>query len=121
MKSIYIKYYLAGAFPCTSLLGFNIFSLPVKASQSLPIATQSKKTNVTSTTIKAADNTWGYDIYIDNKKVIHQPNIPGVSSNKGFATEKNASKAAKLIVSKIKYGQIPPTVSIEKLHAIKAL
>jgi preprotein translocase subunit SecD len=121
MKKNCITYYLACILMCILLADFNI---PVVSAKPFVLVANTIKTpqiKITYKIIKADDNTWGYDIYMDNKKVIHQPNIPGVSSNKGFSTEKKADKAAKLIVKKIKLGQMPPTVSLEELRAIKAL
>lgn len=66
--------------------------------------------------IAAESGTWGYDIYSDNRLYIHQPSIPGLSGNKGFATRAQAKKAANIVCQKIRKGITPPTVSIEELR-----
>jgi hypothetical protein len=69
--------------------------------------------------IQAPNNTWGYDILIDHKIFIHQPNRPGLPGNDGFTTKKDAIKVAELVLVKIKNGEIPPTISLEELKALK--
>lgn len=83
---------------------------------------QSKpKAIVTFKIIPLSDNTWGYDIYLNNNKTIHQPTIPGLPGNKGFSTKKQAASVAKLVVHKIKEGQMPPSVTIAELKTLKAI
>jgi hypothetical protein len=66
--------------------------------------------------IPAEKGTWGYDIFSDNRLYIHQPSIPGLPGNKGFATKAKAQKAADIVCQKIRKGVTPPTVSIEELR-----
>jgi len=64
------------------------------------------------------DAGWGYDVLIDGNLYVHQPNIPAVGGNKGFATEADARATGDLAVDKIRQGVIPPTLSVEELRAI---
>jgi len=66
--------------------------------------------------IPAEGGTWGYDIFSDQRLYIHQPSIPGLPGNKGFATKAKAQKAADIVCQKIRKGITPPTVSIEELR-----
>lgn len=66
-------------------------------------------------------NSWGYDIYKDNKLFIHQPNIPAIEGNQGFSSEEKAKLTASLIIQKLKNGIMPPSISIEELDSIDAL
>lgn len=50
---------------------------------------------------------WEYDIYVDHKLYIKQDRIPAIQGIYGFATKADAEKTAKLVVEKIKQGQIP--------------
>jgi hypothetical protein len=68
--------------------------------------------------IPAASRTWGYDIYSNGKKLIHQPNKPGVSGNKGFRTKKMAHLVAQKIIDKIRKGEMPPSMSQEELDLL---
>jgi hypothetical protein len=68
-----------------------------------------------------SDKTWGYDILMGGKKVIDQPNIPGMPGSKGFKTKAAATSVAKLVVSKIKKGQMPPKVTEAEMKALKAI
>jgi|JI7StandDraft_1071085.scaffolds.fasta_scaffold31066_2 hypothetical protein len=62
-------------------------------------------------TVQVQNNTWGYDIYVNNKHKIHQPNIPGKAGKEGFKTKEDAQKVAELVIKKMKKGEMPPTVT----------
>ena len=68
-----------------------------------------------------ANKTWGYDILMNKKKIIQQHHIPGMSGTQGFKTKAGATAVAKLVVSKIKKGQMPPTVTQQEMKALKAI
>ena len=61
---------------------------------------------------------YGYDILIGEKLYIHQPNIPAVEGNNGFATEEKARKAAAFIIYKIKMNIMPPSVTKGELDSL---
>ncbi|MBI1344605.1 MAG: DUF4907 domain-containing protein [Terrimonas sp.] len=70
--------------------------------------------------VYAVDKTFfGYDIYIRNKKIIHQPTIPGITGNKGFFSMKDAEKVAQLVIQKMNRGESLPSVSKEELVSLK--
>jgi hypothetical protein len=71
--------------------------------------------------VESINNTWGYDIFINNKLKIHQTTIPSLSGNDGFKTKKSAIKTAELVISKIKNGEMPPTITTDELKKIKAI
>ncbi|MFN8117526.1 MAG: DUF4907 domain-containing protein [Bacteroidia bacterium] len=71
--------------------------------------------------ISSINNTWGYDIFIDNKLKVHQPKIPCLNGNEGFKTKLAAENVAKIIISKIKKGGMPPEISIEEMKHINAI
>jgi hypothetical protein len=73
------------------------------------------------TIIPAAEKTWGYDVYRDKHLLIHQPVIPGLPGNKGFKKKSDAEKVAKLVIEKIRKGQMPPTVTTEEMKKLKAI
>jgi hypothetical protein len=52
---------------------------------------------------------------------VHQPNIPGLPGNEGFATEVKARTVADFVVKKIRNNEMPPTVTIEDLNAMGVL
>jgi hypothetical protein len=64
---------------------------------------------------------WGYDIYMNGKRYIHQPHIPAISGNKGFATEEDARKAGGLVVHKIRNNIMPPTIDVDELDSLGVL
>jgi hypothetical protein len=84
-------------------------------------ADTNKKVSYTYTIISTANNTWCYDIYKEKRLLIHQPSIPGLPGNEGFKTKGNAEKVAKLVIEKIKKGEMPPTVTLEEMKKLKVL
>lgn len=77
--------------------------------------------NIQAKIIPSEANTWGYDIFVEGKRFIHQPSKPGMPGNRGFATREKAKKVADLIIEKIKKGQMPPGVSVEEMKNLNAL
>ncbi|MFN0201569.1 MAG: DUF4907 domain-containing protein [Bacteroidia bacterium] len=68
--------------------------------------------------IDSPEQTFGYDIFVQGQKMIHQPYIPGVQGAKGFSTKADAERVAKLVITKIQRGEMPPTVSLEELEKL---
>ena len=71
--------------------------------------------------IPVANNTYGYEIFSGNKKIIRQDCIPTVPGNKGFATKEAAGKVATLVISKLQQNIFPPSVTREELEKLKVL
>lgn len=61
---------------------------------------------------------WGYDLYMDGHKTIHQPIIPGVAGNKSFKTEEQAKKTGNFAINKMKQTGSLPTISIKELDSL---
>ncbi len=72
-------------------------------------------------TIPSINNTWGYDIFNGEKRIIHQKNIPGMPGNNGFKSRNGAKKVAELVIIKLKNGEMPPSVTKEELVNLKVL
>ncbi len=89
------------------------------AQATFPDAAQFQQSNITYKIIPAEGNTYGYDIYTDGNLMIHQPTKPGMPGNRGFDTKEAASKVAALVISKIKKGEMPPTVTKEEMERIE--
>lgn len=71
--------------------------------------------------IPAANNTFCYDILADGKTLIHQVSAPGLPGLEGFKTKAGAEKVAKIVIEKIRKGEMPPTISIEEMKKAGAL
>lgn len=71
--------------------------------------------------IPAANNTFGYDILVYDRPLIHQPHIPGLPGNEGFSTKEKAQKVADFVAKKIRNNEMPPTVTIDDLKKLEAL
>jgi hypothetical protein len=78
-------------------------------------------TNYKYKVLQLNNNTWVYDIYKDEKILIHQTSIPGMPGNDGFKNKTDAEKVARLVIEKLKKGEMPPTVSIEEMKNLKVL
>jgi hypothetical protein len=63
-------------------------------------------------------NSFGYDIIVEGRVYVHQPNVPARAGNNGFVSEVQAEKVAHLVLNKIKMNILPPTVSIEELDSL---
>jgi len=76
---------------------------------------------ITIKIIPAANNTFGYDILLYGRPLVHQPNIPGLPGNEGFTTKERAQTVAEFVVKKIRNNEMPPTVTIEDLNTMGVL
>ena len=85
-------------------------------------ATNSIKNKESSVEYKIFRNTetngFGYDIILEGKTYVHQPNIPALSGNNGFSTEEDARKIAILVSHKIRNNIMPPTVEVKELDSL---
>lgn len=84
-------------------------------------ATPYADAEITIKIIPAAKNTFGYDILIYSKPLVHQPNIPGLPGNEGFTTKERAQAVAEFVVKKIRRNEMPPTVTIDDLNNMNVL
>ena len=80
-----------------------------------------KDAEIKAVIIPSENNTFGYDIYLYDAVLIHQPSRPGISGNAGFSTEENALKVAELVIKKIRNNEMPPTVTVQELQALGVL
>jgi hypothetical protein len=71
--------------------------------------------------LKTNNGTWCYDVYRDGKMLIHQINIPGLPGNDGFKSKSDAEKIARLVIKKLKNGEMPPTVTIDELKNLEVI
>jgi hypothetical protein len=53
---------------------------------------------------------WGYDLYVDGKRSIHQPIFPGLRGNSSFQSEEDAMKMGQLAANRMKTTGSLPTV-----------
>lgn len=80
-----------------------------------------KHSKITYKLIPGINNTWGYDILVDNSMKIHQPSIPSQPGNEGFKTKEDAEKVVRLVIKKMKQGEMPPSVTTEDLKKLNVL
>jgi len=78
-------------------------------------------TTITDTTFKIFSLSkagYGFDILAGKKILIHQPFIPAVQGSYPFIKKADAEKVAKLMLSKLKRNQMPPTISVQELDSL---
>src|SRR5688572_2132351 len=61
---------------------------------------------------------YGYDIYINDRLLVHQPGVPGLPGKTGFERKKDAIRVAGLVIKKIRSGLMPPTVTKRELESL---
>ncbi len=61
---------------------------------------------------------WGYDILMDGKATIHQPNIPAVPGNQVFPTKEMADKLGNFAINKMKQTGGLPTITLKELDSL---
>ncbi|WP_276502982.1 DUF4907 domain-containing protein [Terrimonas pollutisoli] len=79
-----------------------------------------KKKNHISATVFEGTHGWGYDILVNDELFIHQELIPALQGQTGFQTKIQAEQTARLIINKMKGGQLP-TVTTFELEPILSL
>ena len=79
------------------------------------------KGNATYNVIAVQGGGYGYDVFADGKRMIHQTTIPGRPGNSGFKKKSDAEKVAKLVIRKLKNNEIPPTITEEELRKLKVI
>ena len=96
---------------------------PLKAEQKadFPSGDAFKNSKITYQLIPGINNTWGYDILVNNKLTIHQPSVPSLPGNEGFKTKEGAEKVARLVIKKIKKGEMPPSIDEKELKKLKII
>ena len=87
----------------------------------LPDSSAYKNSNLTYNIIDAPDNTFGYDVFVDGKLMIHQTSIPAMPGNDGFKTKEDATKVAEMVMYKIRKGEMPPTVTPEEMKKLEVI
>jgi hypothetical protein len=87
----------------------------------MPSAEQLAKANLTYKVIAAEGSGYGYDVFADEKMLIHQPTIPGQPGISGFRKRSDAEKVAKLVIRKLRTGEIPPAITEEELKKLKVI
>jgi hypothetical protein len=77
--------------------------------------------SLTYVIIDAPNNTFGYEVFVDGKLMIHQTSIPAMPGNDGFKSKDDAAKVAELVMYKIRKGEMPPTVTTEELKSLRVI
>ena len=84
-------------------------------------AEQLAKANITYKVIPADGGGYGYDVFVDGKRLIHQPTIPGQPGIAGFKKKSDSEKVAQLVIRKLKNKEIPPAITEEELRRLKVI
>lgn len=92
-------------------------NLDIKKQPEVSSGNFSSEINTDSISVKTfpANSGWGYDIFINDKKYIHQEYIPAISGNKPFKSKNEAEITAGIVKEKIRKNIIPPSVTTDEL------
>lgn len=71
--------------------------------------------------IPSESNTFGYDIILNGRTIIHQTNIPGMPGNKGFDSKDQAQMVGDIVIRKLIEDENPPFVAYDDLINLGAL
>lgn len=63
---------------------------------------------------------WGYDIWTDKSRYIHQDIIPGIPGMYGFRTKEDALAVGQLVYDRLIAGKLP-VISSEDLDSLRIL
>ena len=80
-----------------------------------------KDAELTVEIIPAPNDTYGYNILMNGRALIHQPSIPALPGVEGFKTEEDARKVGELVIDKIRQNIFPPSVSVVELDSLGVL
>jgi hypothetical protein len=80
-----------------------------------------EKAKITTRIISSVNKTFGYEIVVNGKTLVRQPNIPALPGNDGFTTKKRAQRVADFVVRRIRNNEMPPTVTVEDLQKMGVL
>jgi hypothetical protein len=113
----------ASVFLAIAALNKSVAETPArKAATTQPgTSTTHVNTKLTYKIIDAPKQTYGYDVFVDGRLMIHQTSAPALPGNEGFRTKEDATKVALLVVDKIKKGERPPTISIDEMKKLKVI
>ncbi|MBA2421752.1 MAG: DUF4907 domain-containing protein [Chitinophagales bacterium] len=97
-------------------------SMPLDNSAAqFPEASAYADADLTYKIIDAANNTFCYDIYAGGRLMIHQTSAPGLPGNEGFKSEEDAAKVARMVIEKIRKGEMPPTVTNDEMKNLNVI
>ena len=88
------------------------------ATAAFPAASAHAWATLIHTIIDAPNGTFGYDVFSDGKLFLHQTNLPGQPGVEGCKTQADAEKLVAFVITKIKKGEMPPTITTEELKAL---
>jgi len=71
--------------------------------------------------IHSPNGTFGYNILMDGRIVVHQPNIPARPGVEGFRTVEGAQGVGELVMRKVRDNIFPPSVSVSELDSLGVL
>ena len=82
------------------------------------LALKLSSSDITHMIIHTDSNNYGYYIFIDGDMVIEQRSIPAVGGKMGFKNGEDATIVAGLVITKLKAGDMPPSVTIVELNQL---
>jgi hypothetical protein len=116
-----MNFFLPTIFLCVYLLSFSAEvsnNLFVYKTVKQPACDSTPRRNLHYNIITNAYG-YGYNIYANERLLVHQPSVPGICGTKGFGRKVDARKVAELVIKKISQGLMPPTISQKELDSLQ--
>ena len=89
--------------------------------QKKQIAEKMQKSVISYFVVNAPGGKFGYFILIDGNLYLEQLSVPALGGNDGFTKREDAENTARLVIEKIKQGEMPPTISVENLKTLNVI
>lgn len=86
---------------------FAMTILPARSKALLPAISFSATGDTSYRIVSSEAGTYGYEILVNNKLLIRQKNVPGLSGNRGFIKKADAATTARLVIQKLQKGIMP--------------
>ncbi|MFD2722147.1 DUF4907 domain-containing protein [Hymenobacter monticola] len=83
-----------------------------------PASVRAQPAEFTAAVEPNADGSYGYVVKANGRPLILQPHVPGRPGTRGFATAAQAQQVAQLVESKLRRGQMPPSVTAAELDSL---
>ena len=93
--------------------------LPTQSTLFLSLSKEKVLQDTVYCIIPAPEKTFGYEILVKDKVLIRQANIPGIAGTLGFMKKKDAGHVAMLMITKMRNGMMPPTVTIHEMDSLQ--
>jgi Domain of unknown function (DUF4907) len=131
LKKVYYSFFLMIGIACSSCnqstntktdaVNTTFAPTSVPAPPAFSAGSLTLKTFEVKDTLSSKSLGWGYDIYIDGQRTIHQPILPGVSGTAAFSSEKKAEITGNYVIAQMMKAGTFVAISEKELDSLGIL